>query len=113
MSLGPLTVERRRHSRYALGVPVRFRLDEGAASMFLELVDVSAGGGCFRAPTGTVRVGQHVAFGFVMPHDGAGDGLCVARARVVRTMPGLFAVVIERSSDALQRFLDVLETGAV
>jgi hypothetical protein len=102
--------DRRRHSRFPLGLPVKVHLADRGEAVVMELVDLSGGGGCFRAPADTVCVDQRAAFGFVI----AGDGFCVARGRVVRShRNGLFAVKLDRTNRAFRLFLSDLETTSL
>jgi hypothetical protein len=97
--------ERRHHPRIFLGVPVRVHLAGEPRSLTLELVDVSASGSYFRhfRPSGRrPRIGQYVAFGFVM----AERSVCTACGRVVRTDAQGFALKLERANHSFHGFVD-------
>jgi hypothetical protein len=98
--------ERRRHSRFPLGLPVRVCLAGRAAPVTMELLDVSAGGGRFRAPPGGVTVDQRAAFGFVVPD----LSRCLAKGRVLRIDPtaGHFVLSFDDANDGFRRFLRLL-----
>jgi len=93
--------ERRRNPRIFLGVPVRVHLAGEPRSLTLELVDVSAGGSYFRSSGRIPRIGQFVAYGFVM----ADHSVCTACGRVVRTDQQGFAMNLERSNGSFQSFV--------
>ncbi len=95
--------DRRRHERHHLGLPIRVHFDNGVRSADIELADVSRGGGRFVGLPASqpVRVGESVAFGFVLP----GPVSCVAAARVVRVEEGAFAVQVDRANPAYESFV--------
>src|SRR3954471_9910308 len=96
----PEEQERRRHPRIPLGVPVRVHLADRRA-MTLELIEVSAGGGSFRALAERPGLGQRTAFGFVMPD----QSICLARGRVIRVESRAFAVELDDMNAAFRGFL--------
>ena len=115
--------EHRRHPRFALGLPVKLTVLGRANSMIVELMDLSATGGRFRAPpeeegvpdkandeigvqeSVKVNVNDRAAFGFVIP----GQRHCVASGRVVRVRgAGEFALSLDRANEAFHGFLGVL-----
>lgn len=102
--------DRRHHERHHLGLPIRVHFDNGKRSADIELADVSRGGGRFvGGPGGGVKVGEHIAFGFVLP----GRVSCVAAARVVRVEQGAFAVQVDRANEAFQTFVATLEGSSL
>jgi PilZ domain len=97
--------DRRRHSRFPLGLPVIVHLAGRADPVTVELVDVSAGGGRFRFASADLRLDQHATFGFVVPD----QRRCSARGRIVRVdEPGQFAVSLEQANEAFLGFLGLL-----
>lgn len=93
--------ERRRHPRVPLGLPVRVQVAGAVGAVTLELIDVSSGGGAFRAPATRVRIGDPTAFGFVV----AGGAVCVAKGRVIRAHRDGFAVALDRMNQPFRTFL--------
>jgi hypothetical protein len=102
MNAHPSPTERRHHPRIFLGVPVRVHLAGEPRSLMLELVDVSASGSYFRTSGRRPRVGQYVAFGFVI----AEGSVCTACGRVVRTDEHGFALKLERANPSFHGFVD-------
>jgi hypothetical protein len=97
--------DRRRHSRFPLGLPVEMRVAGRAEPFTVELMDVSAGGGRFRFAGADVSVDQHATFGFVIPD----QRRCFARGRVVRVdAPGQFALSLDQANEAFLSFLRLL-----
>jgi hypothetical protein len=97
--------DRRRHSRFPLGLPVKVHLDGRADPITVELMDIAEGGVRFRAGRDEVRVDQTAAFGFVVPDQRA----CVAKGRVVRVEgTGEFVLVLEQSNEAFRGFVESL-----
>jgi hypothetical protein len=104
--------ERRRRSRYVVGLPVRVQIDGVGESTLAELSDVSATG-CFLrndeisffTPTGA-----RLAFGFVLPSRGVG----LVRGRVVRRNPGFgVGVAIEQANESFDELLGTLAQNRV
>jgi len=101
--------ERRRHPRIPLGVPVRVHVAGDQRPMTIELVEVSLGGGSFRALDDLPAVGQRAAFGFVVPD----RSICLARGLVVRVQEEGFALVFERVNGAFRGFLGDVSGPAI
>jgi hypothetical protein len=103
-SAGP---ERRRRSRYYVGLPVRVQLDGAAQATLAELTDVSATG-CFlrsQEMSFLTSLGDKLAFGFVLPSRGVG----LVRGRVVRRIPGEgLALAIEQANEPFDELLGTL-----
>ena len=98
--------ERRKHSRFPMGLPVRLKLAGGKEALTVELMDISAGGGRFRFGATDVRLHQGAAFAFIVPE----QRRCVARGKVVRVEgPGQFAISLDHANDAFLRFVGLLE----
>jgi c-di-GMP-binding flagellar brake protein YcgR len=95
-------IERRRHPRVHLGVPVRVHLAGEPQTLTLELVNVSAGGSYFRTSGRVPRRGQWVAFGFVVSE----YSVCAARGRVVRVDGDGFGISIDNANGAFQAFVN-------
>jgi hypothetical protein len=99
--------ERRRRSRYFVGLPVRVQIDGIAHATLAELTDVSATG-CFlrnQEMSFLIALGDRVAFGFVLPSRGVG----LVRGRVVRRTPGEgLAVAIEQANEPFDELLGTL-----
>jgi PilZ domain len=105
--------ERRRHRRFAVGVPVRLRAEGSPVSTMIELSDVSFRGCRMRtlSDSDAPAVDARVAFGFVM----ADRNIALARARVVRHIDeaqgGGIGLVIDRANVAFYEFLMTLAEG--
>jgi hypothetical protein len=103
-SAGP---ERRRRSRYFVGLPVRVQVDGLGHATLAELTDVSATGCFLRNPemSFAADLGDRLAFGFVLPSRGVG----LVRGRVVRRAPGEgLAVAIEQANEPFDELLGTL-----
>jgi hypothetical protein len=101
--------DRRRESRFFLGLPVRARLAEHAAPLDLELLDVSASGSRFQLHNDSeaVQVRDHVAFGFIVP----GWPACQAKGQVIRVdAPKKFALALDDTNEAFDGFVRLLTT---
>ena len=96
-----MSMERRRHPRVRLGVPVRIYFLGERRPATLELVDLSASGGGFKTTSQWPGIGQRAAFGFVMPD----RSVCLARGRVVRVDREGFAVALDRTNPGFRKFL--------
>lgn len=95
-------VDRRRSSRFVLGLPVRLHLAGVADPLTVELVDLSLTGGRFRSVLPTARLNQNAAIVFVLP----GQRRCLAKGRVVRNDPsGEFALRLEKVNAAFVSFV--------
>src|SRR5256885_4624161 len=90
--------ERRRRSRYFVGLPVRVQVDGIAHATLAELTDVSATG-CFlrhQEMSFLIVPGDRIAFGFVLPSRGVG----LVRGTEVRRIPGEgLAVAIQQAHE--------------
>jgi hypothetical protein len=99
--------ERRRRSRYVVGLPVRVQVDGVGESTLAELTDVSATG-CFLRNDDIsffTPTGARLAFGFVLPSRGVG----LVRGRVVRRTPGEgVGVAIEQANESFDELLGTL-----
>ena len=101
MGQDPQVVERRRHPRIFLGLPVRVHYAGVLKSMTLELCNLSLEGSYFHTAGAKPRRGQWVAFGFVT----ADRLVCAARGRVVRVDDGGFALQLEGTNSAFESFV--------
>ena len=107
MSVLPTAPERRRRSRYVVGLPVRVQIDGHADSTLAELSDVSATGCFLRGDEISFFTppGARLAFGFVLPSRGVG----LVRGRVVRRTPGEgLGVAIEQANEPFDELLGTL-----
>ena len=94
--------ERRRHSRFPIGLPVKVTLAGAADPITVELLDISLKGGRFHAFGDEVRVGQRAAFAFVVPD----QGRCLAEGSVARIKRGgEFVVTLDETNDAFRAFV--------
>lgn len=94
--------DRRKNSRFLLGLPVKLHLAGVADPITVEVVDLSMGGGRFRSATDTVRLNQNAAIVFVLP----GPRSCLAKGRVVRAdASGEFALRLDRANAAFVGFV--------
>ncbi len=94
--------ERRRNSRFPLGLPVRIHFAGAPAPITVELMDLSASGGRLRSATQTARLDQGAAMAFVLP----GQRPCLAKGRVVRIgASGEFALRLDKVNDAFLGFV--------
>jgi|SRR4051795_11661419 hypothetical protein len=102
-----LGADRRRRSRYTIGLPVRVHVDGMDRSLLAELADVSATG-CFLRGADIARatvLGDRLAFGFVLPSHEVG----LVRGRVVRRNLGDgLGVVIEQANSPFDELLGSL-----
>jgi len=98
-------VNRRRHPRVPLGLPVEVHLSGRLDALTVELSDIAAGGVRFRAPASDVTVGQRARFMFVVE----GSGVCDAEGSITRTNPGgEFIVELDQTSPAFRTFVSSL-----
>jgi len=99
--------DRRRRTRYSIGLPVRVHVDGMDRSLLAELHDVSATG-CFLRGVDlcmATGLGDRLAFGFVLPSHDVG----LVRGRVVRTTPGDgLGMVIEHANSSFDELLGSL-----
>jgi hypothetical protein len=94
--------DRRRHTRCPLGLPVGVHIAGRPAAITVELLDLSATGGRFRAPGGKVRVDETATVAFVLDD----QRRCQAEGQVVRADPsGEFAIRLERANQAFASFI--------
>jgi PilZ domain len=105
--------DRRRHARFALGLPVGVRLGERRTPVVVELLDISESGARFQgAPqdrglgNDEVHVAERVAFGFILPDQGP----CQAKGQVVRVdRSGQFVLALDDTNDGFVGFIRLLE----
>ena len=104
--------DRRRHTRFPLGLPVGVRLAGRRTPLMVELLDVSESGARFHAVDGdaVVHVADRATFGFVVP----GEPSCQAQGLVVRAehsgrFAGQFVLALEETNDAFVGFIRLLE----
>lgn len=76
--------ERRRNTRFPLGLPVHVTLVGQAEPMTVELTDLSMSGGRFRGAPEPVSLDQVATFSFLLP----GQKRCQVRGKVVRSDGG-------------------------
>jgi hypothetical protein len=94
-------LDKRRHPRIFLGLPVRVHFAGEPKSLTLELCDISMGGGYFRTSGRIPRLKQWVVCGFVTMD----RTVCAARGRVVRVDDSGFALKLESTNAAFQTFV--------
>src|SRR5450755_2410443 len=98
--------DRRRHARFALGLPVGVRLAGRRTPLMVELLDVSESGARFRASDAEVRVSDRATFGFVVPDRPS----CQAQGLVVRADGGgQFVLALDKANDSFVGFIRLLE----
>ena len=108
--------DRRRHARFALGLPVGVRLGERRTPVMVELLDISESGARFQtAPEGDtdgpderdqVHVAERVSFGFILPDRAP----CQAKGQVVRVdRSGQFVLAFDDTNDGFVGFIRLLE----
>jgi hypothetical protein len=98
-------VDRRRHARFPLGLPVGVRLEGRRTPLVVELLDVSESGARFQTMGQTVDVDERATFGFVVPDRSS----CQARGLVVRAdSSGQFVLALEDTNDAFVGFVRLL-----
>ena len=102
MNANPWPLEKRRHPRIFLGVPVRVHFAGEPKSLTLELADVSMGGSRFHTGGRRPRLRQWVSFGFVT----ADRLVCAARGRVVRVDASGFALKMECANSDFRSFVE-------
>ena len=110
MPAAAIHVDRRRHPRFSLGLPVRLRTEGSGLATTIELADVSVRGcrlSAFfeaAAPANQTRV----ALGFVLP----GRRIALAKGRVVRQYRDAagngVGLVLDHANDAFYEFLSAL-----
>jgi len=103
-------IDRRRHRRFSVGVPVRLRMKGSAMSTMIELSDVSFHGCRMRSLSnaGAPALNARVAFGFVLHN----HNIALAKGHVVRriedSLGGGIGLVIDRANVAFYEFLITL-----
>ena len=98
-------VNRRRHPRVPVGLPVEVHLSGRHDPLTVELSDIAAGGVRFRAPANDVALGQRAKFMFVVE----GSGACAAEGPITRINPGgEFIVELDKTSPAFRAFVSSL-----
>jgi len=81
-----------------------------AASIIVEIVDVSAGGLRLRSLGEEVRVAQRATLRFVLSDQRA----CAASGRVMRVeRGGVFVLTLDETNDAFRGFLASLSAGSL
>jgi hypothetical protein len=94
--------DRRRHTRFTLGLPVGVHLAGRPDPITVELLDLSVSGGRFRCVGETVAVAETAIVAFVSQD----QKRCFAEGKVVRAdVSGEFAVRIEKRNDAFAAFV--------
>ena len=97
--------DRRRHTRFALGLPVGVHLAGRPAPMTVELLDLSVTGGRFRCLGENVVVAETATVAFVSQD----QKRCFAEGKVVRSdVSGEFALRLEKRNDAFAAFVKQL-----
>jgi len=104
--------DRRRHTRFPLGLPVGVRVAGRRTPLMVELLDVSKSGARFHAMEGDadIHVADRATFGFVVP----GEPSCQAQGLVVRAehsgrFAGQFVLALDDTNDAFVGFIRLLE----
>ncbi len=99
-------IDRRRHARFLLGLPVDLRLERRVTPLMVELLDVSKSGARFQTMGDEVRVADRAKFGFVIPE----RPTCHAEGRVVRVdRSGQFVLAFDDTNDDFLGFIRLLE----
>lgn len=103
--------DRRKRSRYAVGLPVTVQIEGLGESIVAELSDVSRTGCFLRGAELSLysRLGERVTFGFVLQDREAG----MVHGRVVRRTPGEgLGVAIDRANQPFEDLLaDLADNG--
>jgi c-di-GMP-binding flagellar brake protein YcgR len=98
-------VNRRRHPRVQVGLPVEVHLSGRETPLTVELTDIAAGGVRFRAPSNDVKLDQRAKFTFIA----AGRGACAAEGHITRVnKDGEFIVVLDKTSPDFRAFVSSL-----
>lgn len=98
----PTGKDRRRHTRFALGLPVGVQIAGRAEPITVELLDLSATGGRFRSLGDRVPVDETATVVFLLDD----QRRCMAEGRVVRSdASGEFAVVLKKGNPAFAAFI--------
>ena len=94
--------DRRRHTRFPLGLPVGVHIAGRPAAITVELLDLSATGGRFRALGDKIRLDDTATVAFVLDD----QRRCQAEGQVVRADPsGEFAIRLKRANQAFASFI--------
>ena len=97
--------ERRRHERFALGLPVGVHLAGRSSPITVELLDLSVTGGRFRCVGEKVGLAETAIVAFVSQD----QKRCYAEGKVVRSdASGEFALRLEKRNDAFAKFVSQL-----
>jgi hypothetical protein len=98
----PAGRDRRRHTRFPLGLPVGVQIAGRPEPLTVELLDLSVTGGRFRSLGDRVRVDETATVVFVLED----QRRCTAEGRVVRSdASGEFALRLKSSNDAFAAFV--------
>jgi hypothetical protein len=95
-------INRRRHPRVPVGLPVEVHLSGSDTPLTVELTDIAAGGVRFRALSNDVKVEQRAKFMFIA----AGRGACAAEGHIIRVdKNGEFIVALDKTSPDFRAFV--------
>ena len=98
--------DRRRHTRFPLGLPVGVRVAGRRKPLVVELLDISESGARFQAMDNSVKVAERAVFGFVVPDRPS----CQAQGLVVRAdRSGQFVLALDDTNDDFVGFVRCLE----
>jgi hypothetical protein len=101
----PSGPERRRHERFALGLPVGIHLAGRSSAITVELLDLSVTGGRFRGLGEKLGLAESAIVVFVSQD----QKRCYAEGKVVRAdASGEFALRLEKRNDAFAAFVSQL-----
>jgi PilZ domain-containing protein len=99
-------IDRRRHARFPLGLPVGVRLEGRRTPLMVELLDVSESGARFQTMGQKVDLAARATFGFVMPDRPS----CQAHGLVVRAdASGQFVLALDATNESFVGFIRLLE----
>jgi hypothetical protein len=99
-------LDRRRHARFPLGLPVDVRLEGRRTPLMVELLDVSESGARFQTMGQQVDLAARATFGFVMPDRPS----CQAHGLVVRAdASGQFVLALDVTNESFVGFIRLLE----
>lgn len=98
----PTGQDRRRHTRFPLGLPVGVQIAGRPELITVELLDLSATGGRFRSLGDRVRVDETATVAFLLED----QRRCMAEGCVVRSdASGEFAVRLKKGNEAFAAFI--------
>jgi hypothetical protein len=101
---------RRRHTRFPLGLPVALQVLDRPDPMIVEIVDVSAGGLRLRSLGDEIRPGQRATLRFVLPEQRP----CAVEGHVLRVgRDGTFVLELEKANASFLKFLKSLAAEAL